>query len=102
MATQFNPLSAPLPAEVPLPNSPLVRVIAQVRFPPVLSIEKQEFIAPFQEAIRATYPVLHPEQVQGIVLGPLGLAPGQKQIAWRFRDVEDAFSHGLRSLPPTD
>jgi uncharacterized protein (TIGR04255 family) len=89
LAKQVNPLSAPLPAEVPLPNSPLVRVIAQVRFPPVLSIERQDFIAPFQEAIRATYPVLHPEQVQGIMLGPLGVAPGQKQIAWRFSDVED-------------
>jgi len=83
-----NPLTAPLPAEVPLPKAPLVRVIGQVRIPPVLSLEKREFIAPFQEAIRSTYPVLRPEQTQGIVLGPQGVAPGPKQIAWRFSDVD--------------
>jgi uncharacterized protein (TIGR04255 family) len=54
----------------------------------VLSLEKREFIAPFQEAIRSTYPVLRPEQTQGIVLGPQGVAPGPKQIAWRFSDVD--------------
>ncbi|HOU92491.1 MAG TPA: TIGR04255 family protein, partial [Polyangiaceae bacterium] len=88
MAEIQNPLTAPLPAEVPLPDAPLVRVIGQVRFPPVLSLEKREFIAPFQEAIRSTYPVLRPEQTQGIVLGPQGVAPGPKQIAWRFSDVD--------------
>jgi uncharacterized protein (TIGR04255 family) len=83
-----NPLTAPLPKEVPLPNAPLVRVIGQVRFPPVLSLEKRDFVAPLQEAIRKTYPVLRPEQAQSIVLGPEGMAPGPKQIAWRFSDVD--------------
>jgi uncharacterized protein (TIGR04255 family) len=83
-----NPLTAPLPPEVPLPNAPLVRVIGQVRFPPVLSLEKREFVAPFQEAIRGTYPVLRPEQAQSIMLGPDGVAPGQKQTAWRFSDSD--------------
>lgn len=88
MAEIRNPLTAPLPAEVPLPKAPLVRVIGQVRIPPVLSLENREFIAPFQEAIRSTYPVLRPEKTQGIVLGPQGMAPGPKQIAWRFSDVD--------------
>lgn len=83
-----NPLTAPLPEEVPLPRAPLVRVIGQVRFPPVLSLEKRDFVAPFQEAIRATYPILRPEQAQGILVGPQGMAPGQKQMAWRFSDVD--------------
>ncbi len=87
MAEIQNPLTAPVPAEVPLTDAPLVRVIAQVRFPPILSLEKREFIAPFQEAIRGTYPVLRPEQAQGIMLGPHGVAPGPKQVAWRFGDV---------------
>jgi uncharacterized protein (TIGR04255 family) len=86
-----NPLIAPLPPEVPLPNAPLVRVIGQVRFPPVLSVEKRDFVAPFQEAIRGTYPVLRPEQAQGIVLGPEGMVPGPKQVAWRFSDVPGAW-----------
>lgn len=83
-----NPLTAPLPHEVPLPNAPLVRVIGQVRFPPVLSLEKRDFVASFQEAIRGDYPVLRPEQAQSLVLGPDGMAPGAKQTAWRFSDVD--------------
>jgi len=83
-----NPLAAPLPGEVPLPGAPLVRVIGQVLFPPVLSLESRQFVAPFQEAIRSTYPVLRPEQTQSIVLGPQGVTPGPKQSAWRFSDVE--------------
>jgi hypothetical protein len=51
-----NPLVATPPPEVPLINAPLVRVIAQVRFPPILSIEQQAFVGSFQEAIRAEYP----------------------------------------------
>ena len=38
-----NPLIDSPPQEVPLKNAPLVRVIAQMRFPPILSIEKKEF-----------------------------------------------------------
>lgn len=52
-----NPLIDPPPPEVPLKSAPLIRVIAQVRFPPILSIEKQEFVASFQEAIRDKYPI---------------------------------------------
>jgi hypothetical protein len=47
-----TPLTGPPPAEVPLTDPPLVRVIAQVRFPLIASVEKREFIAPFQEAFR--------------------------------------------------
>ena len=51
-----TPLEGPPPPEVPLADSPLVRVIAQVRFPLIASVEKRDFIAPFQEAIRKNCP----------------------------------------------
>jgi uncharacterized protein (TIGR04255 family) len=95
LAKRPNPLCMPTPAEVPLPLCPLARVIAQVRFPLILSLEKREFIAPLQEAIRTTYPVLRPEQTQGILLGPLGAASGPKQIVWRFSDVDGAWRVSL-------
>ncbi len=97
MADIQNPLTAPLPAEVPLPEAPLVRVIGQVRFPPVLSLEKREFIAPLQEAIRATYPVLRPEKTQSITLGSEGLTPGPQQIVWRFSDVDERWRVSVSS-----
>jgi hypothetical protein len=55
---QRGPLVVPLPTEVPLKDAPLVRVIAQLRFPDSLSVGQRDSIAPFQEAIRAKYPVL--------------------------------------------
>lgn len=88
MRTSHDPLTSAAPLEVPLPDAPLVRVIAQVRFPQVLSIEKRDFVAPFQEAIRAQYPVLRAEQTQGLLLGLQGASPMPPQVIWRFADVE--------------
>jgi uncharacterized protein (TIGR04255 family) len=82
-----NPLEAPPPAEVPLKDAPLVRVIAQLRFPEILSVEQRDFVAPFQEATRSTYAVLRQEQTQGFVLGSGGVAPAKPKIAWRFSDT---------------
>jgi uncharacterized protein (TIGR04255 family) len=84
-----NPLVAVPPKEIPLRNAPLVRVIAQVRFPVIVSIEKREFIAPFQEALRGTYPALRPEMIRGFVVGPQEIAPVQSQVVWRFNDVHE-------------
>jgi uncharacterized protein (TIGR04255 family) len=92
-----DPLVAPLPGEVPLDHAPLVRVIAQVRFPLVVAIEQRDFIAPFQEAIRPKYPVLRQEQTRGVLVSQVGVAPVPAQTAWRFGDVE---SHWRVSLAP--
>jgi uncharacterized protein (TIGR04255 family) len=83
-----NPALAAPPPEVPLPDAPLVRVIVQVRFPLVVSVERREFIAAFQEAIRPNYPVLRPEQTQALLVTPAGLAPAQPKTTWRFSDME--------------
>jgi uncharacterized protein (TIGR04255 family) len=82
-----NPLIDPPPPEVPLKNAPLVRVIAQVRFPPILSIEKQEFVGSFQEAIRDKYPILQPERTQSFIFDPQGNVQNLAQVAWRFVDI---------------
>lgn len=88
MNATADPFVAPLPAEVPLTDAPLVRVIAQVRFPEILSVERRDFVAPFQDAIRSIYPVLRQEQMQGVLFGPDGVAAAKQQTAWRFSDVE--------------
>jgi uncharacterized protein (TIGR04255 family) len=97
MSATMDPLVAPLPAEVPLKDAPLVRVIAQLRFPEILSVEQRDFVAPFQEVVRSKYPVLRQEQTQGILLGPAGVAPVKPQIAWRFSDTD---GHWRVSLTP--
>jgi uncharacterized protein (TIGR04255 family) len=87
MSAIVDPLVVSPPAEVPLKNAPLVRVIAQLRFPEILSVEQRDFVAPFQEAIRSTYSVLRQEQTHGILLGPEAVAPAKPQVAWRFSDT---------------
>jgi uncharacterized protein (TIGR04255 family) len=91
----FNPLTAPPPQEVPLKNAPLIRVIAQVRFPPILSIEKKDFVASFQEAIREEYPILQPEQTQTFIFGPQGTVQPSLQLTWRFRNRADSWRVSL-------
>lgn len=85
----YDPLSAVVPPEVPLSSAPLVRVISQVRFPIILSIEKRDFIGPFQEAIRGDYPVLRAAQTRSVIIG--------SQTAWRFSDAEGKWSASLAS-----
>lgn len=90
-----DPLTGPPPEEVPLRNAPLVRVIGQVRFSPILAVAGAEFIAPFQEAIRSRYPVLRQEHTQGIQFGHEGVGVAPKQIAWRFSDVGETWRLSL-------
>lgn len=87
-STSYNPLTASSPEEVPLKKAPLIRVLAQVRFPIILSIEKKEFVSGFQEALRRQYPILQPEQTQGMILSPQGIMQTVPQTTWRFIDLE--------------
>ena len=86
-----TPLAGPPPPEVPLTDPPLVRVIAQVRFPLIASLEKREFIAPFQEAIREFYPVLRPEEGRSVVLGSQGVVDTRSNTLWRFHEARGAW-----------
>jgi uncharacterized protein (TIGR04255 family) len=101
MRTEENPLVDPSPKEIALPRAPLHRVIAQVRFPIVAAIDKRDFIAPFQEELRADYPVLRQEQTQHVLIGvqPDPQVPAvTSQAAWRFFDAANIWR---LSLTPT-
>jgi len=86
MKDTYNPIKDASPAEIPLKDAPLVRVIIQVRFPVIASIERREFIGSFQEAIRTTYPILHQEKSTGVIVGPHGSAAAPTETIWRFHD----------------
>jgi uncharacterized protein (TIGR04255 family) len=97
VASHVDPLVAPPVPEIPLRHAPLVRVIAQVRFPLLLRVEQRDFVAPFQEAIRADYPVLQPEQIQTLLVASDGTTSTQRQTAWRFEDVARRWRVSLAS-----
>lgn len=88
------PLAGPPPAEVPLPRAPLARVIAQVRFPEILSIRNPDNVAAFQEELRASYPMLVQEQIANLVISaPNQTAPRvEESKIWRFADKAVDFS----------
>lgn len=92
----MNPLVDPPPQEVPLATAPLERVVAQVRFPLITSIEKESFVGSFQEAIRDEYPVLRPEQQAGVVLAPQGALPLESpRKIWRFHGADGTWRVSL-------
>lgn len=95
VTTIENPLTDPVPVEVPLPNAPLERVIAQVRFSPILKIVQRDFITAFQESIRAAYPSLEHDQTQLLTLGPEGMVPKESSIRWRFIDASGEWTVSL-------
>jgi uncharacterized protein (TIGR04255 family) len=88
MSRPDDPLIDDPPAEVPLEHAPLVRVIAQVRFPEILSVESREIVAPFQDAIRRTYPVLREERAKHILMDGDSVREVKPQAAWRFSDLD--------------
>jgi uncharacterized protein (TIGR04255 family) len=84
------PLSGEAPAEVLLPDAPLVLVVGQIRFPTILAIRNADRVAVFQEAIRGVYPILREDRVAHLVISPIGQVPtapgiGEGRI-WRFLD----------------
>ncbi len=60
-----------------------------MRFSSILKIEQREFIAGFQESLRAKYPSLQQDQSQMLALGPEGMVPQAMSTRWRFVDVSD-------------
>lgn len=95
-----SPLGGRAPAEVLLARSPLTRVLAQVRFSSVLKIDSKEGVAPFQEELRAKYPLLeqlvaHQFQVD-ITLGGSKFKPIANNV-WRFSSAERGLALSLTS-----
>ena len=85
-ADVVTPFGGPV-EEIPLSAAPLIAVVAQIRFPQITSITREEFIGDFQEQIRKDYPVLRKESGVNFILTPDGVgAAGDSATTWRFCD----------------
>jgi len=80
---------------VPLSPNPLVQVVVQVRFPPVLSVSDQRFVAPFQEAIRSHYPLIRREAQRQVAPGPDGQLAISESALWHLTDTDDTWQVSL-------
>lgn len=90
--TAVSPFGEEALEEVRLEPAPLTRVLAQLRFPPVVSIAQDAYIAPFQERLRERYPVLQPETAVEALLSPQGVIQQSTSKAWRFQDIDDTWT----------
>lgn len=84
-----NPFPRDPAPEVPLPEAPLVRVVTQLRFAPIASLTLMEFIAPFQEALRPSYPTMVEQRGVHFTLGAEGLAQTMGDRQWRLSSEND-------------
>lgn len=89
-----EPFGAALPS-IPLIRSPLAFVVAQIRFPLVVSIGEESFIGPFQELIRGTYGDLRREDEARVLIGPDGVRSVKGGAVWRFCDGPDGWEVAL-------
>lgn len=87
METPFSPLRSSPPREIHLENAPLLRVIGQIRFPLVESINDGKFIGPFQEDIKGGFPVLRKDVLPALRLTPSGPIQDSPKTVWRFNDI---------------
>lgn len=92
-----EPFSGPPPKEVPLPRAPLIRVLAQIAFPPIYAIQEPPTIAPFQERIRSIYPLVEKNLVQHLDLTDSTPTGVRRDTIWRFFDAD---RHWRVSLAP--
>ena len=81
--------------ELPLANAPLVRVLAQVRFEQILTIQNQASLAPFQDAIRETYPLFRAERSRTVVKSPEGSLTIEQPPIWKFCDLAEEWKISL-------
>jgi uncharacterized protein (TIGR04255 family) len=84
-----DPLRGPPPPEVPLQNAPLLRVVAQVRFPTLLAVRSGDRVSGFQDAVRERYPYLEREDVAMLAVGPISVPDASREavVHWRFWDA---------------
>jgi len=83
-----DPLSGPPPPDVPLRDPPIVRVIAQVRYPTISAIRDPDEIADFRERICAAYPSRHEDRTKRVVENPGSDLHVREEVVWRFQDQD--------------
>jgi uncharacterized protein (TIGR04255 family) len=83
--------------EVHLPRAPLVRALAQVRFPKMLSLATEAGVGEVQEALRHAYPILNQEKTMGVLITPNGVAPSpqETEAVWRLQSKDSTWTVSL-------
>lgn len=84
--------------EIRLKDSPLVRVLTQVRFPVLGTLRDGDALAVFGRALADDYPIIRDERGVGFLIGPEGVAQGQNtEVIHRWVSGDDQWQVSLGS-----
>lgn len=89
-----EPFGADPVAEVPLTRSPLVRALAQVRFPRLVAMSAQNIDATISlvvEKLKDGYPILGEQREAQVTLTPDGVSQTPGARLWQLRSPDDAW-----------
>lgn len=92
-----TPFIGPPPSDIPLQNTPLIRVIAQIRFSRLLSLEGQDFAALYQKLIKDDFPILEKEDQYNFQLHADKQPTYETTTIWRFFDATKQWQVSLSS-----
>lgn len=95
-----DPFSGATPERVQLHSAPLVRVLAQVRFPKIIKIASEQHIGDFQEAVRGSYPFIERNAAQSLQVNfeSGGVQSSTtEEVIWRLFDKSKQWRASLHS-----
>jgi uncharacterized protein (TIGR04255 family) len=105
--TADRPFTGPPVETIPLYPPPLARVLAQVRFSPVLAVSDEAFAGQVQQRLFDEYPVARSDFEIGVMFAPGAEAPTPHQTRlWRFENTAESWrvtlAAGFVALETTD
>ena len=89
MSTLSDLFPLPEVERVPLARAPLALAVCQVQFPIVMSVAETAYLAPFQRAVQAKYPIasrVGPEAQIQVSIGDVAASPLSTTNSWQFSD----------------
>jgi uncharacterized protein (TIGR04255 family) len=90
--TADHPFTGPPVETIPLSPPPLARVIAQVRFSPVLAVSDEAFAGQVQQRLFDEYPIARADMEIGVLFSPGSEAPTPHQTRlWRFQTPDESW-----------
>jgi len=76
--------------EVQLVNPPLVNALAQIKFETILNVQKNDFLASFQNKIRSVYPLVKRAVNQTHTFDAMASAVSvEERMTWKFFDEKE-------------
>jgi uncharacterized protein (TIGR04255 family) len=95
--TTDRPFVGPPVETIPLNPPPLERVLAQVRFSPVLAVAEEALAGQVQQRLHEEYPFVRGDVEIAIAFGAEGARAPAPSRVWRYHDADESWRVSLAS-----